>query len=795
MKKLLVALFTLSLALVLTGCDLLPGGEGGDNNFNNLWYDQEDGSIVLSYDIPEPEADAETGEVLEVELHLEVKHEQEDEWTVITVLDSFKEDELRVPFNHDKFGNMQIRITLFEDGVETSNFGPWDIWIEEPMYLYHFNVWFDQWNGAVNVDYGLDYRNIDELELLKSNDGGLTWDSVMNIEIQEDKNYFTYYEFEEGNYVFKLKGYKDTELVEELTTYHEINVYFEKDRFTGTPEIWYAEASFDLWSKSVNIWWDSQGDYESIVVSKSTDQVNWEVVEEIPYYVKSLTYTEELEGIYFYKVELVGAANNPFIITNELRVRENAILNDINGWYDYNQDAININWDFFDEMVEVVTIERRVNDGEYELLGEFGDLKKMFTDYDLEVGTVMYRVSLFDSEGNLMDSLESPEFFVEAKQYLFNIWTWHNWDSEHIEIGVEFYGDSDNQLVLERSVNGGDYTVVEMNEDFYFKDPITEEGNYTYRVRVIDLEGNVLEEMFAEVYDVMFPSYIYHFDAWHDSQNGEIQFNFGLHTNVDHVAIHKSTDGGLTWTELLLEDIEINEDGYYEDHISYIETEEGEYVYKLVAFNMDGVLIDEYFTYYEIVVNYDHLNLDGEIEIYHIDASFNIYDNQVYIWYGTSGTYGYHIIERSTDGVNFELVATTSRYITSYSFSEDVEGEYYYRVTAINEAGEIADAQTTNYKVRVKFDALINYLYANYNWNYDVEVYFEFEGKDVAYLEVLRTDLDTNIIVSLGEFGSLKHVVKDEALDPGTYFYTVILYDTDGNILDQMDTNEVTVYE
>lgn len=790
MKKLLLALFTFMFALILTGCDLFE-----DKGMTDLWYDQENGVIVLSYDITAPSQDADTGETPMWELHLEAKHEEDTDWQLITVLDSFKADQLEVPFNNEKFGNYDIRISVVNEGSSINDFGPWNIWIEEPQFLYHFNVWFDGWNGAVNVDYGLDYRNIDKLELQKSNDGGLTWDFVMDIEVSEDFNQVTYYEFEEGNYVFKLRAFNNDELVEELTSYHEINVYFEKDKFTGDPEIWYAEASFDIWSKQVHIWWDCQGEFETTKVFKSTDMENWEEIEEIPYYVKSLSYTEETDGVYYYKVELQTNNGNPSIVTNETRVRENAILNDINGWYDYNAESININWDFFEEAVEVVLIERKVDEGDFELIGEFGNLKKMFTDEDLVVGMLVYRVTVFDSDGNMLDSLESPEFFVEQKQYLYNIWTWHNWDSEHIEIGVEYWDNNDFMLVLEKSVNGGEFEPVEQYDNYYFKDPITEEGDYVYRARVVDAAGNVLEEMQTEVYDVQFPSYIYHFDVWHDSQSGKIEFNMGLHQKVDSVTIYKSTDGGLTWLPLLDQAVQMNEDGWFSDRISYIEDEEGEYVYKVEAYNADGFLIDELTSNYEIVVNYDHLNLDGEIDIYHVDASFNIYDNMVYIWFGTSGDYDHHMIERSVDGENFEFVATVSRFITSYSFTEDVEGEYFYRISAVSADGVTVDSMTTNYTVRVKFDALINYLYAHHMWENDIEVYFEFEGEDVSYITVTRTNVDTNEVFSLGQFGNLKHIVKDEELVPGTYFYTVSLFDADGNVLDEMDTNEITIHE
>lgn len=708
MKKMVVAFLMIGSMLFLTGCDIFNEG------VEDMWYDEMNETLNISYSISKPDKNEETGEYPVESIHLMARYESSDEWVEIAELDDYSAKDLQIPFRFAEYGNVSLKVERRDEAgnyIESSN--EFDIWINEPQYLYHFDTYFDEWSGEVRFNYGLNEMVVYTISVQKSQDGGLNWEDIFTNEPVMDENgnikyELKYFEYVEGNYNYRMIAFReDGSELGTLNTWGEIHVSFENKHFEGDPEIWYVSGSVDPYSKNVSIWWDAAGEFESFLIEKSTDLENWEIIGEQPRIASNFNYNEEVEGEYFYRVSaLKDGASVSYMKTEEaLRVKEGVIIGFIDGWVEWDTQKINVSWDFYSEQVIGVKVERSLNDGPFELVGEFGGLKKMHTDENLEPGSYTYLISVLDEFGTVLDQVESKEF--------------------------------------------------------------------------------VVEQVF----------HVYHLNAWHNNSTGEIEFQFGINPDfVSNYVIEKSSDGGLSWDVFYEGVIEYNDYSWYEDYVKVYELNEGVYAYRLTGYNDEGKSYGTVYNYEEVVVNYENLNFEEPTQFHHLDGYYNIYDNAINLWWNSQGTYHKNVIEYSTDGINWELLLEVPR-ITQYAYLKDLaDGNYFFRISAIDDTGIVKANFVTENSIRVKADAKIGEFNTWFDWqSQSVQVKWDIIKDQVQIIKIERRLADDTTYTLIGEYGALKTTVFDDPQVSGTYVYKITLLDNAGNILDEMESNQITL--
>ena len=715
MKRLLIGLTLFAGMFILSGCDELLGGNQVEAN---LWFDEGMQEIHISYKIPEPKEDEETGEVALESIHLKMYNELLGEWEEVHQFNDYQVDDEIISYNYSIYGDVRFKIVVVDEfGDSRFESDDFSIYVNEPQYIYHFDTWFDSGSGVVQFNFGVNEFSISYIVIEKSGDGGLTWEQIIEAELVLDdegfsKNQLLYYEFDEGNYVFKMVAFdENNEFLQEMNSWGEINVSFDNKQFDGIPELWHISGNFDTYSKMVNLWWDASGDFEGFLLEKSVDQENWELVAEVPRIAQSFSFEELTDGLYFYRVSAINEDNVVASIdsTEAVRVKQDALLGGFNGWVEWDSNSINLDWQFMNDTVEVVVLERRTLDTEYEVIGEFGSLKTMHEDENLAPGTYVYKVIVLDENGEELDSLESMEFTIQI------------------------------------------------------------------------------------------PEHVYHLNAWHNQSTGEVEFNFGFNQQfVKFFMIEKSSDGGLTWEVILEEETEtIDNNNWYKDYVRVYELVEGVYTYRITGYDELENEMGSAVCWNEVVVSYDNLNLDEPTDVYYLDGNQNIHDNSIYLWWGSQGSYTTHVISYSLDQENWTEYIEVPRVTSSLQIKDLPDGNYFFKVSAVNDLGEVVDEQVTEYYIRLKENAKIGNFEGYYNWDEKVHVYWDIIKDEVAMIRVERR-LETEDFYHLTlEYGSLKTALLDEITETGNYVYQLTLLDQDGNVLDQMESNviEVVVYE
>lgn len=706
MKKLFVSLLLIGTTLLLSGCDIFYEG------VDNIWYDEMNETLNISYSISRPDRDEETGEYPEESIHLLVQYEDSNEWEEIVELEDYKATDLQIEYKFRSYGNVNLKIerrNVAGELVESSKV--FNVWINEPQYIHHFDYWFDEWSGEVRFNFGLNEMKINNVSILKSSDGGLNWVEVITHEpvMNEQDHYigeFMYYEFEEGTYVYKLVAFDEAnEFVADINSWGEIKVSYENKVFEGDPEVQYVGSGIDPYSMNVSIWWNAAGEFEQFMIYKSTDLENWVLVGDAPRIASNFFFTETEEGEFFYKVVAVNGDEelSEMISETSLRVKEGIIIGYFDGWVEWDTQNININWEFYHEDVKAVTVERMISDGPFELIGEFGGLKKMHTDEQLEPGSYTYRISVLDENGNILDQVVSKEFIVEQVNYM------------------------------------------------------------------------------------------YHLNAWHNESTGEIEFNFGLnYSYVTNYVIEKSSDGGLTWEEFHTGEVIMNDDHWYQENVRVYEINEGVYAYRITGYDDEERNLGTVYNWQEVVVKYEHLNLEEPTEVHYVDGNYNIYDNNLNLWWNSQGLFETHLVEYSVDGETWVELASLPRITTYVQIEVLADGEYFFRISAVDADGLVKDSYATEHAIRVKQDAYINYFGGHYEWyNGEVNLYWDIIKEDVSLITVQRRTVDATEYTLIGEYGSLKTTLFDTPEATGDYVYLLTLLDEAGNILDQVESKVI----
>ncbi len=705
MKKLFTLVLIMVGGLFLSGCDFLE-----NDQYQSSWYDENTTELHLSYNVGKPSTDSETDEEVLEYYFLMVLDNDTSEWKEYMQLDHYRNDELVIEFNPEQYGDIQLKIeTRDEDGTLLRVTDQFHIYVNEPMFIYHFNAWFDSWNGSVHFDYSVNDFHVNKLLIEKSIDGGITWEEVLVEDFIIDetgmtKNDYVYYEYNENSYVYKLTVFNENdEELSSMSTWGEINVSYDDRNFNGDPYIYEVSASYDTFSRNISIWWNAEGSFDKFIIEKSTDNMNWTLLGEVPRIASNFNYIEETDGEYFYRVSAMidDYAHTDLTNTEAVRVKDGILISYLNGWVEWDTGAINLNWDIHAEETVTVSIERSFNSSEFTLVEEFGGLKHMYIDKNLQPGNYKYQVTIKNVDGEIVDSLVSKEFTIEQ------------------------------------------------------------------------------------------PQHVYHLNAWFNQSTGEIDFQFGLNQQyVTHYIIEKSSDGGLTWETYVEKNVELTSDNYYVDNFRVLELVEGAYAYRLKGYDELNNFVGEAYSYNEVVVEYFDLNLDEPTEIYHLDGQFNIYDNSINLWWSSQGNYQKHVIEYSIDGIMWIEHSETPRVATSLFIDDLPNGEYLFRISAVNEDNEVLYTREAENYIRVKENAQIGSFYGYFNWdNNSLNLNWDIIKDNVATIKVERRLLEETEFTLLGEFGNLKTTYIDNLTETGTYIYKLVLLDNQGNIIDELESD------
>lgn len=803
MKKMFVLLLMLTGVLVLTGCDMLGGG--GESY---VWYDNERSEIHLSYYLDEPTAD-ENGITPIQTLFLMIKYESSEEWEVVQELHSYEEDELIVTLDPAEYGNVELKVIVTDDVGNIVQESPsLSFYLEQPQYIWHFNANFDSWSGQVNFDYGLDENMVSGVIISKSTDGGLTWETVIEESFSENtESYYNafYYEYEEGSYVYKIQALDAANsVVAEMKGGWEISVSFDDKMYEGTPEIWHVDANYDIYGSNVNIWWDAQGAFDTFQIEKSLDGVTWENIGEVPRFVQYFNYEETVIGDYFYRVSAIGTDGLLAQMTsdNAIRVNPNALIGYFDGWMDGNNNSLNLNWDFVqDDRVQTVLVERSIDDNPFESLGEFGDLKKQFIDENLLPGNYVYRISLLDVDGSVLDTITSQVFEILPPQYIW--WVDVNFDTGSGMINFNYDLDWEQLSYLRVSKSTDEVTWEEVavkdlsdtyNYDFHYFE--FEEGTYFYKVEGLNENLEVItnynETLKVNVeYNQVFTGTpaIYYVNANYDVERSTVNVWWDAQGAFDGFVLEKSLDGE-TWTEVMTLPRMIQ---YYE----FDEDTVGEYFYR-VSIILDEEIIDDYVTEQAVRVNPDALinHFDGWI-----NWDYNTQSIYLDFYYQYDERIDLIVIERSEDGVTFTEIASFSDYQQQFIDVSPGPGTYTYKVVLKDSNGDEIDSLVSR-------DFTIEP--PQYIWNFNAwhdsntaMVHFDL-GAEFTYIDSILIQQSTDGGLTWTDFYSGMPEVNAEygnysqfdvyIPDEGLYAFRVLAYNVDGEQVGELvNYNEIRV--
>ena len=707
MRKVMALITVFTTVLFLSGCDELFNNKGE----GNLWYDTQTETLHVSWDLDEPEADADTGEVPSEVLYLQTRSLNSNEWEDIAVVDNYKEDNYELNIRFEEFGEQEFRVVAKdEEGNITRESNSYNLYVEKPEYLYWFNVWFDEWAGELRFEFDVNREIVSSVAFEKSSDGGNTWEFVVEYELIKDdwNNQVSVYETVEGTFVYRMVAYDELDAnLGNMNAWNEISIKVNDEKFVGDPKIYHIDTWVDIWNQNVNIWWNSEGAYNEHVIQKSINNEDWETIATLPRVAQAYNYKEEVDGEYYYRVLAVDDLGETVyqMSSNETtRIKVGAVIGSMNSWIDWERKTATINWDMMSDEIGQITLERlNVNTEEVVLLGEFGNLKKMYEDI-IQPGTYTYTLKAYNNDGVLVDEMTSNEIQLDP------------------------------------------------------------------------------------------PNYLHYFNSNYDNWNGQVRFEFAAEQNkVSYVIIEKTKDGGLSYIEVLNEElIETNE---YNLYFSYYELEEGTYSYRITLYDELDNVVGEQNSWGEINVDFSHLNFDEPTTIYNLDGNYDIYSKSVNLWWHTQGTYEFNMIEKSIDGVNWELVEKLPRISQGFRYNEEINGDYQYRISIISSADEVIDTYLLPRIIRVDETAILGNVNVWYEWNNSVNINWEVKESNSFYLvKVERKEETSETFTVLGEFGNLKRLyVDDNLLETGNYIYKITLFDEELNEIDSLETLPVYV--
>jgi len=153
------------------------------------------------------------------------------------------------------------------------------------------------------------------------------------------------------------------------------------------------------------------------------------------------------------------------------------------------------------------------------------------------------------------------------------------------------------------------------------------------------------------------------------------------------------------------------------------------------------------------------------------------------------------MIEKSIDGVNWELVEKLPRISQGFRYNEEINGDYQYRISIISSADEVIDTYLLPRIIRVDETAILGNVNVWYEWNNSVNINWEVKESNSFYLvKVERKEETSETFTVLGEFGNLKRLyVDDNLLETGNYIYKITLFDEELNEIDSLETLPVYV--
>ncbi len=682
-----------------------------------------------------------------------------------------------------------------------------------------YEIWFDQSNEMITFSYEISRPSkdsetnelpIETITLEASHRDYEEWIEIIVLDDYSQNGVSSKYRFEHyGDYEFRIVVRNENGIIDRETD--SVWIYISEPMYVQN-----FNAYFDQWNGEVHFDFNlSVAENDAVLIQKSTDGgltwldvVTFDVeLDEFGKTTNQISYYEYNEGNYVYRITVFSSSGSflgDMTTWSEIQVQfENQNfegtpdINNVSASLDIGTQMVNIWWNssgaFDSAIIEKSTdLVTWVNIGEVPRIGQFYKYQEKID------GSYYYRVSAVLDNTNVVSSESEQSVRVKDGALIGHFNGWINWNSGSNTISLDWSFVSDDVAIvrLERMTSGGSF---EMVGDFgnlktMHSDEALDPGSYTYRLTLFDEFDNQLDFMDSLEFVIESPDYVYSVNASHHQSTGKVQINFGVNQdNIVSYVIEQSSDGGTTWEEILNENLELFDDGGYKNYTEYYEINSGTYVYRMIGYDEYGKIMGSATTWNEIVVVY-YLNTLEPTEMWNVDSAYDIYTHRINIWWNSQGIYESHLIEKSTDGIVWEEIAVVPRVASFFDYEEEEDGDYYYRVSAMDEFGSIIDTKAISYTVRVKYDAYIGSFQMWFDTqNQQFEVSWDMIQDGVVSIRLERkTTLETEFTV-VSVYGPLKRVVLDPIDLSGTYQYRLVLMNAEGDILDEMISYSVDV--
>ena len=803
MRKMYLVFTIIFSALFLTACDSF-GNPPGVLGISDAYYDNSTGEIVLSYEMEI--LDVQDGELVTTSdlVFLEARLNGTDEWFEIDNLANLAGKNISVDYAFQQYGNYELRIIIKDDlGNIVEESDVFNINVEFKDIVYHFDTWFDEQLGLVLFNYDIEIDYSQTHIFIIENYVNDEWQEVARFEVSEfvNRNEFRYFEEVEGNHKYRLTVFDLEEtLLGQRVSDNSAFVSFSSFDFSN-PDVRINHFDFgdDLYQKRIEFFWETQGDFDTVLIEKSNDGGDtWTVLDEVSKFNRWFEYYEQESGSFEFRISLMSgeAVIDQTFGNRTVSFRDNMLIYSVDAWFDEYGQVAYINWNMLVDGDYTFRLERlEENSTTYELVGEFGRYDNYFEESYVDKGRYTYKVSVFEN-GILVDSLNSQFVDISEPSYIDGYGAYFNeWDAS-VRIDLYLYEGYIDYFTVERSYDDGlTWEVViekeEAKEDNYHYIDIPEyyEGEVMYRVYAFNDDEE--EKGFAETgkINIEFNNLVLYGDPrvnnfWVGAEwNSKVQMQFEGVGDFKYFLIEKSDDHGATFTELAK--IPRTAQRY-----NYFEEIPGDYQYRITALSNAGLRLHSIYNEWEIVqvrirrvVN----NFDLNYQWYNpmVDVSWSMFDND----------YEKVLLYRSYENDPFELIGEFDN--ATYSMDDEIPfgGRYRYKLEVIDAEGVMVDF-FTGYDFELNIPSYINNFWFDVEMNSkDIELYWDTEGKEYDHATIKLIDSFTNEVLSVTEVGNENDDVMISVLDIGQYRFRIDMFDANNELLGVNTTYDFQIEE
>lgn len=855
--------------------------------FDHLWCDFDDwaGVVFCDYGLQKLEEASHT-------IVFEMSDVDVENWTEVHVVQTepFKQSSYNGIFFFETEGTYQIRATLYDNnnvvlGTQIANNDLYIHFVHDYVgtpLVHHLDVNYEMYDDFLHMQWDAE-GDFDNAEIWYTSDDGETWQFFTDV--HRDQRFLLYLDPPAVQGQFKIVLLKNDDVVSEFMNDEYFNI-------SETAVFGYFDYHFDEYNQEVNLYWDTFGSYNHLELYRKFEDGDYELLDSDVYNdYRDVSMVEY--GMYQYKVVAVGDNGEmldtilskefyvsapplldyadfnfeeyyskmnfhasgqldmvgeirlfledpngefqPFLVIDDLTqyIEHNYVYTsfpvygegtynfrvevyDVDGvltdvypyyevyvdfnldlygnpvikdfWVDYNQLSKTVDMYFkgtgtFDHyLVEV----KEMDAEDWTVLVELPRTAGFFN-YKALDGFYLYRVSTVLEDGTIYNTMNHQGLNVRNTPIFNSVSVYNDWQQPNVNIEFSLLHLEYDHIIVYRSIDDGvwEELAVLAKETYGYDDVLSEDGDYRYRLVAVNADGLEIDRYEYHVGYYSAPNYVWWANAYFDHNQGvRVDFNYEQQF-ITTVQLLKTADGGLTWE--FVEEYQTSEDNY--SQITYYEFDKGSFIYKVVGFNDEGIQLGEQLTN-EVTVQFEQststdyvLELNFDYNVYDKKESMSIYHNHNF----------YNIlIEVSSDGgTTWSTLYDLPSYV-EYIWGLDLEnGQYAVRATGFNELGEVllvSDVET----IMIDNSRVLSDIGVYVPWyGSSVEVSWMFNSEDVASVQVERSDNGAEYnLVSL--YGPLKTQILD-SVTPGEYQYRVTLFDDLGNIIDQQESQVITV--